>query len=424
MIFLCLRFVFFYSSQKPYTDGQALFFETTLLSEPTVFGNTQRFSIKPDQKQQITITTTRFPELHYGDHISVSGSVKKRLLQGKREIFVMQYPTISYISNQKSFDLLSIPINFASIIRQKTIEIFDQTLSQTESHLLLGIVFGIKLALPKTFNQNLQTSGVYHVITASGMNVVMLSGFVSSLFLLFLKRQHALILTVLLMLFYALLSGLSPSIVRASIMAAIAILAQIIGRQYKASYIVFLTGALMLLFDPGLLQDIGFQLSFLSTLGLIFIRPMFFVSSTAKKLIEKSIIGEEVLTTVSAQLATPPILLANFGTYSLSSVLINGLVLWTVPILMFFGGIAALIGLLLPFVAKLLLFLSAPLLWYFEKIVTDFPKVGSLSLDSFPWQMGIGYYLILIAIVIATSNPSVKLRVNKQHETSKKQQKI
>ncbi len=118
-VVLMVRFLLFYSQQKSYTDGQQLSFETTLLSEPTASGNTQRFSLKPDQKQQIAITTLRFPELHYGDSISVSGIVKKRVVQGKRVLFVLQYPIVTQISKQNSFDLLAIPISLASFCAKK-----------------------------------------------------------------------------------------------------------------------------------------------------------------------------------------------------------------------------------------------------------------------------------------------------------------
>src|SRR6266852_3979746 len=99
----------------------------------------------------------------------------------------------------------------------------------------------------------LRTSGVFHVIAASGMNVTLVGGFLTSLFTLFLRRQIALLLSILGILFYALLAGFEPSIIRASIMGILVLSSQIFGRQAWPTYALLLTGYIMLLFDPSLI---------------------------------------------------------------------------------------------------------------------------------------------------------------------------
>jgi len=172
------------------------------------------------------------------------------------------------------------------------------------------------------------------------------------------------------------LAGLEASIIRASIMGILVFSSQIMGRQSLAANGLFLAGFVMLFISPILISDIGFQLSFASTLGILSIKPL--------------------PTTIAAQIATLPILLANFGTYSIYSILVNGLVLWTVPILMMVGGAGAIAGLILEPAGQLLIYLCYPLLLYFETIVNFFGKMGGIiTIQTLSWQFIIGYYCLL-----------------------------
>src|SRR6185369_16145244 len=96
-----------------------------------------------------------------------------------------------------------------------------------------------------------------------------------------------------------------------------------------------------------------------------------------------------------------PILLGTFGTFGVLSVLVNMLVLWTVPILMLFGSLAVIIGLVVPPLGKILLLLSLPFLLFFEAVVRFFGSLGwNLQLDGLPWEMMVGYYLVLAAVML------------------------
>ena len=79
--------------------------------------------------------------------------------------------------------------------------------------------------------------------------------------------------TVFGIVFYAVLAGLEPSIVRAAIMGILVFSSQIMGRQKMPFYILFLTAFVMLFVSPGLISDIGFQLSFLALIGIIYLKP-------------------------------------------------------------------------------------------------------------------------------------------------------
>ncbi len=433
LLLLGLRFFFFYHNQPQYHDGDKLDFHTTLLSEPQIVGNRQLLSANLSTGNKIFITIPQYPQFHYGDTVRISGPIrvlpraggfqpraregqpygastqKDKALDNKNLILAMYFPKIEAGSprgeagksdNLISNNIINSVLATVSFIRQKVIYLFEKSLPPTSASLLLGIVFGIKEAMPKDFSQNLRVAGVLHVIAASGMNVTLIGSFLSSVFAFFFKRQIALVASIVGIVFYALLAGLEASIIRASIMGVLVFSAQILGRQSLALYGLSIAGFLMLFISPYLLHDVGFQLSFASTLGLLYIKPLI-EKEKIKAVLEKSIIGEGLTTTIAAQIATLPILLANFGSYSLISILVNGLVLWTVPALMVIGGLGAIIGIVVAPLGQLILYLSLPLLIYFEKVVNFFAYfINPVSVASLPWQFILGYYTLIGSFLI------------------------
>ncbi|MBI2430515.1 MAG: ComEC/Rec2 family competence protein [Candidatus Levybacteria bacterium] len=390
LLLLAFRFQQFYqSTSKTIIDGQQIKIHVTLLTEPKIVGSQQKFVVI-DDGQTFFIVTPRYPAFHYGDALHIFGTVKKRVLTNENQVLSMYYPKIEASKKEGNFVLAPIKSGLAitSTIRQKVTLLFQNTLPSQASSLLLGITFGIKAGMTSDFFEKLKATGVLHVIAASGMNVTMVGGFLSSLFAVLFRRQIAILASIGGIVFYAALAGFEPSIVRASIMGILAFTAQILGRQYLATYALVLAAAGMLFLNPQLLFDIGFQLSFLATLGLIYIRPL--------------LPGfPDLQTTIAAQIATLPILLANFGTYSLFSVLVNALVLWTVPVLMIIGGVGGMVGLVFEPMGRLILYASLPFLLYFEYVVNLFSNFGTtIAINSFPWQWVAGYYCLLIVIVL------------------------
>lgn len=396
LIGLFLRFFFVYQSQPHYIDGQDINFETTLFSEPKVFGNYQVLSANLGTINKILIKTNLYPKFHYQDTVRISGTLKVKALGNRRTVMRIYFPKIEAVKKDKN--LLLALTNF---VRQKVILLFSKTLQQPSSGLMLGIVFGIK-DLPKDFEDNLRVSGVFHVVAASGMNISMVGAFVSSIFGFFLRRQTALLASILVIIFYAVLAGLEPSIIRASIMGILVFASQILGRQNLAAYGLFLAGFIMLYFSPLLIFDVGFQLSFFATFGLLYLRPIFDRNKMINKVIKRSIIGEEIATTIIAQGATLPIMFSNFGTYSMWSIVANGLVLWTILPLMVIGGIGAGVGIIVEPIGKAILYLSIPLLFYFQKMVEIFGGFKEIiRLNQFPWQFIIGYYILVMTLIIS-----------------------
>ena len=294
----------------------------------------------------------------------------------------------NFSDNQKSH----LPI--ISEAKDKIISTFNKGLPNKESALLLGIVYGEKGNFDRDYFEAMRRTGVLHVIAASGMNVTMTAGVLFAFLILILKRTHALILASFAILIYTALANFEESIVRASIMAILAYGAGLFGRQNTSLLGLFIAIFLMVFYDPAILEKIGFQLSIAATTGIILFDPIF------KKLFQ-GIFFEDFRTTLSAQIATVPILLFYFSTYSPISVIANLLILWTVPPIMILGVLASILSMFAQVLAAPLLWLAFPLLFYFKWIVLFLNKYAfELETQNLPVTLTLGYYFIVLAAIL------------------------
>jgi competence protein ComEC len=388
VLIVCVRLFFFYSNQPVFSVGEKVEFETTVSSTPKFFFNHQTLWVNISATQGVLLKLTLDNKVTYGDKIKVSGRLESLLLTSGNAIFTIDHPVIEHI-NRENTSVLAVIYS----IRQNIIDYFKLHLDSASAGLLLGIVFGIKDNLPPEFLDQIQKTGVMHVVAASGMNVTMISGFLFYLFILFFKRRQAIALAIAGIVFYVALAGFEASIVRAAIMGIIVFSAQILGKQKTSSHILFLTVILMLFLWPEFLLSIGFQLSVAATMGILFIPPLF--SRFTNR------ISEVFIVTIAAQITTLPILIVNFGNYSLFSIIVNALVLWTVPILTILGMIAAFFVFVLPFFSSFLLYLTMPFLLFFQEVVSIFANLGGeFYFPEVAWQFSIAYYLAVAAIVL------------------------
>lgn len=379
LVLLTVRLLFFYSSPSPYRVGQKIQLQATLLSEPVHKSGYQTFTVFANGHFRVFVKAPLTQKLEYGDHIKLEGMVTSVMLGGK-EILVLDKPTITQLPT---------PVWASSLnaFRASSKRIYSHVLSPDQRSLLLGIVYGIKSPMSYRFSSAIQNVGLTHVSAASGMNVTLLCGFLGTTLLFFMKRQKTVGMIVGVLMIYMVLSGLQGSILRATLMGGGAILAGIFGRQKQGVYLLFLTACLLLFISPRLLSDLGFQLSFLSTLGILLFSP-FVTSLTGDK-----ILLEDLATSWCAQLLSLPLILITFGKYNLLSLLVNMLVLWVVAPLMILGGLASILGTIVPVIGYSLLVISIPLLWYFQTVTLYFSRFQTgLTISSFPISFIICYY--------------------------------
>lgn len=376
--------------QFSFNSGDRVRIKTRLTQEPVIKNDKQIF-----KAQGIFISTAHFPEFHYGDYLVITGQVKKRTINSVFNQFWLINPEIEFASQSLSSErtILAKLFQFRSQLEQ----VFNQTLTEPQASLLIGILLGIQRSLPDNFYQALRITGTLHIVVASGMNISLTAGLLGDFLARFLSRKLALVIALIAIMVYCLLAGMSPAIVRAGLMAAVLYLAVFTGRKADGLLTLILVGAIMLLINPLLLFDAGFQLSFSATAGLI--------SSTSfwKKIFDKIIpwLSSDLGETVSAQIFTLPILVITFGHFNPLAVIPNVFVLWLIPFLMILGLLIGFVGLLWLSLAQFLSWLSWLPLTYFVKIINFFGQFEffNLKLEGLSWIFGLGYYLILISLI-------------------------
>ena len=386
----------------------------------------------------VLIRTNRFPGYFYGEKIMVVGEFKKQVINP----FLVQYsaffPTIQKIDEKENVWRKTNLVRWLWKTRGQIEENFNLFLSEPSSSLLLGIVFGVKSQMPENFWQNLRKTGTLHLVVASGQNVVMVSAFLMNTLVWFLKRRWAILATLLGIVVYVLMVGAEAPAVRAGIMALILFLGQLLGREGNQIRLLLITGMVMLLISPLILFDIGFQLSFAATAGIILFYPLLenktFYSSnenfisisdslankhflldnliSARKVKSQKIcwiryvlmnvfsfpsLGEGLAVTISAQIFSLPLLLVNFGQFSWLSPLVNSLVLPTIPFIMILGGMVAGLSFVSKLLGQLLSWFVWPFLTWFIKIIDWFGNLplGNWEVGKISWWWAIGYYLLL-----------------------------
>jgi competence protein ComEC len=190
--------------------------------------------------------------------------------------------------------------------------------------------------------------------------------------------------------------GADAGVVRAAFMGGLALFGWQIGRKGSGLNTLAITTAVMALFDPYVLWDIGFRLSFAATLGLVlYAEPLaqWFIDLiqrwTTEDRAEKLAgpVGEYLLFTLAANITTIPLILLYSGGISLLSPLVNLLILPVQPAIMVFGGIAMLSGSLLPLVGRLLAYLAWPFAFYTIRIVEYGNFRAVLPFDSTPEEL-------------------------------------
>lgn len=392
---LAVRFEHFYRTLPKYHEGERYQVIGTVQEEPKLAFGKQNVKVKTAEGFRLTVVTGVAPLYQYGDILQIDGVFTKKQFQNF-EYWVAYFPTLQKTQIDHNFVTAG-----AYSLRSEAKKLYESTLPPVSSSLLLGIVLGGKHGMPEEFHENLQTVGVLHVIAASGMNVSFVAAFLVAGLGRFFRRPVALFTAVVGIGFYVIVAGFEPSIVRAAIMSTLAMVAAILGRQSIALITLFITGYCMLLVSPGLWEDRGFQLSFLSTLGILAVKPLLFPKSGLAGVGGFSV-KEDIGTTTAAQIAALPILLGVFGNYGLLSIGVNALVLWTIPILMTLGSLAIIFGSIFEPLGKLYLFVSFPFLWFFEMVVTFFGGIGwVLTIPQISPAVWIGYYLLLTAWLFA-----------------------
>lgn len=210
----------------------------------------------------------------------------------------------------------------------------------------LGLLIGQRNTLSQELTDLLIAVGLVHIIAVSGYNLTVI---INASERSFSKRSRyqSLIFSLGLIVLFLLLTGNSPSIVRAGIVSTLSLLSWYFGRRFKPVLLICLVAGLTAYANPLYLwTNIGWHLSFLAFFGILVLAPLLnkrFVKKENQNKLVQTVLSE----TFSAQLLTLPLILYIFGRLSVVSIVANALVVPLVPVAMLlslFAGISGMTG--------------------------------------------------------------------------------
>lgn len=356
--------------------GQKISFEATVSAEPDARDDSVRYTVSPaDSGSKILLVADRFPGFDYGDRIKVSGELELPenfdLPAGEAgSDSGTEFDYVNYLAKDKIHFMIYRPqiekigerdnkfFGALYSIKNIFIEKISDVVPEPNSSLLAGVIFGVKQSLGTELLDDFKKAGLIHIVVLSGYNITIIAAGVFYGLGYFGKRRLSFVASVLFISLFAFMVGLGATVVRACIMAFIALLARFLGRPADALRWLFIAALLMLAWNPlTLFYDPSFQLSFMATLGLIiFSQPVFNLitrSKISKFIPTKFALREIVSSTLAVQFFVLPLLIKMSGFVSLVSFLVNPLVLPLVPYAMGAGALTGAAG-LLPFVGKIL----------------------------------------------------------------------
>ncbi len=338
LIIIVIYLVRFEATRAHYETGQKVRVTSFVSQEPDAKFNNQRISTG-----QFYFFIPQYPEYHYGDRVIVTGILEKTKYGWEIKSPEMENldDTVVYSPFKPLYDL-----------RLRLTSSILEILPQRNGALLIGVLLGIKNSLDSEFYEALKQTGTLHIAVASGTNIALFSGILLSTLSTYLGRKYAIIVSIVLIWMYVVLSGVQPPIVRAAFMATIAFGAGLFGRDISILRALIVSALFLLFWNPQWLFDVGFQLSFSATFGVVYVSKFVKNVLFGPKIVTRylpQIAQNDFSTSIGAQIACSPILLANFSISPLTFILspiVNVLILWTIPIIMGLGGVLASLELL------------------------------------------------------------------------------
>ena len=220
--------------------------------------------------------------------------------------------------------------------------------------LVAGIVIGRPLFVTDHFYQSLKDVGLIHIVVLSGMNITLLTAIIMNAIVPFVGRTIASLVTIVLIIGFVIMVGAEAPIIRAAIMGILALVGLLFGRQTIALWLLFLSGAIMVIINHTWLTSISFQLSFSATLGIILfgsVNVNVDIGTDVDKVKKRppflwKYFLEELRISLAAQVFTLPIIFWYFRQVSLISPIANILVAWSIAPIMILSIIMFTVGMI------------------------------------------------------------------------------
>lgn len=364
---------------------------------------------------KISVTVPLYPTWQYGDRVSLRGVLEEpenflsddnrhefnyvQYLAKDNVFYEMYRPKIEHIASGEGNPLKAALFS----VKHAFLENVSRVISEPYAALGGGLTVGAKQSLGAKLLADFRTVGIIHIVVLSGYNVTIIAeSFMRVLgFLPALARASIGGVGIVL---FAIMTGAGATIVRASIMALLVVLGRALGREVDIFRLLAIAALCMVVQNPLIvLYDPSFQLSFLATLGLILVAPLF-EKQCAKYLLyvpKKFGLRDTVVSTIATQIFVLPMLVFMMGQVSLVALIVNLLVLLVIPVTMLFVFLAGISGFLSGLLSVGFAFFAFLLLYYEVTIVEFFARLpfASVGVPQIPlwvvfiWYGGYAYFL-------------------------------
>jgi competence protein ComEC len=275
-------------------------------------------------------------------------------------------------------------------LREKGLHTIETHFPAETVGIVQALLYGERGQLDESLLEGYQKLGLIHLLAISGLHVTLLVGAVFSILIRFTTKEMATIMLLIFLPIYIVLTGASPSVIRASFTAMIFLIVDYRKSTLSPLDSLSMTLIVMLLLDPYILWDVGFQLSFIVTFALILSSPMI--------MSHDSIFCRLFFTAFIAQLSALPFLLYYFFEVSL----------WSIPLNIIFVPFYSFVILPLSFMSVgayyVHPFLSVPFIWLLQKVIVISSDVVAFFSSNHSLSLVLGrpsfFFLICYAVAI------------------------
>ncbi|MGB5925293.1 MAG: DNA internalization-related competence protein ComEC/Rec2 [Dehalococcoidia bacterium] len=365
------------------------------------------------------IRVSRYPTYHYGDVLEVTGELETpsqsedfdyKAYLGHQGIYsVIYYPSVELLDRGQGIP----PLQWIYSLRERLSVSLARALPEPQGSLSQAILLGLRGNVPDSLHEAFSRTGTAHLLAISGLHMSIIIAILLSLCTLVFGRQRSLYiwLTLALIWLYALLAGMNPPVIRATIMGSLFIIAVYLGRQGSAIIALAFAAAVMVGIQPGLLWSVSFQLSFTAMAGLILLYPYFQawgrrgvarISGDRETLAATgNMITDVFAASLAATVAVAPLIAYNFGIVSLVGLPATFLTLPALPFIIVTSALVGFVGLIASVAAQVLGWLAWLFLSYLVFLVGGFDALPHSSLEVATisvWYI-LGYYAVLAGFI-------------------------
>lgn len=372
--------------------------------------------VRNNKKILINIKMSQdIPSIKYGDSLYIEGEFKqpeearnykgynyKQYLKTKKIIGTVELEKVKILKSSNG--------SFIHNIQKYIRDTINGTLTDEEGNLLLAILLGDKDKLSEDIQESFKTSNLSHMLAVSGAHVsYIILGLTYVLQNSIIGKKNGKIVCIIFLLAFMAITNFTPSVTRACIMAILTLFSGIIYRKSDVYTNISVAALITLIFNPYSLLDLGFQLSYGGTIGIIiFIKRIQEKKSNSKVI---NYIKQMALVSIYANIIIIPIMMYHFNTVSLTFIISNIMASPILGIIVITGFLFIITSITVKPLTRLIAIFIKPILIILIKIsqiCSKLPFSNILVVTPYMFNV-ISYYAIILYCIKSKKNNKCKI---------------